>query len=179
MLALRKFMVLFFLAPMVAVTAPLAAAAAPASTTTHQTIHETVTWTMPAGQCSALNVTVDGTGQRNESIATTVNADGSQRAVIDDLVIGTALDNHGLAYRFYYVNHSVWDTPASGAPVAIKMDDLFLLQNKAAEAQNRYVVKAAFVWRWTYDPNTEAYWPPVHNFVQTHTSGDPINCDPI
>ena len=175
----RKLLLVLPLAAMLAAAAPLASAAAPASTTTHQTVHETVTWSMPAGQCAALAVSVDGTGQRNESIATTVNSDGSPRQVIDDLVVGTALDSHGLAYRFYYINHSVWDTPASGSPVAIKMDDLFLLQNKAAEAQNRYVVKAGFVWRWTYDPNTAAAWPPGDNVVKTHTLGDPLNCDPI
>ena len=134
---------------------------------------------MPAGQCSGLNVTVDGTGQRNMVTVTTVKADGSQQAVIDDLVIGTAVDNNGLKYRFHYGNHSVWDTPASGAPVQIKMNDLFLLQTKATEASNRYVVKVAFVWRWTYDPNTSAYWPPVDNFQPIATVGDPLTCDPI
>ncbi len=175
----RKLFVFLPLAVMLAAAAPALAAAPHAAGVTRQTVHETVTWTMPAGQCQGLAVTVDGTGQRAETTVTTTRADGSQQAVIDDLVAGTAVDNHGLKYSFYYANHSVWDTPASGAPVGIKMEDLFLLQNKAAEAQNRYVLKVAFVWRWTYDPNTAAYWPPVDNFVKTATLGDPINCDPI
>jgi len=175
----RKLILFLPLAVMLVVAVPLASAAPAAAGTTRDRVHETVTWTMPAGQCQGLDVTVDGTGQRDETTLTTTRPDGSQQAIIDDVVAGTALDHNGLAYAFYYANHSVWDTPASGSPVAIKMNDLFLLQNKTSEAQNRYVLKVAFVWRWTYDPNTAAYWPPVDNLVQTHTLGDPYNCDPI
>ncbi len=150
-----------------------------AFTPTHDTVKEAVAWTIPAGQCQSLNVTVDGTGQRNETINTVTNADGSSLMVIDDVVVGAAVDSTGLKYNFFYANHSTWNTPAAGTPVQIRMDDLFLLQSKGSAAANRSVVKAAFVWSWTYDPNTAAYWPPVDNFVQTHTVGDPINCDPI
>ena len=145
----------------------------------HRTVKETVNWTMPAGQCASLDGEVTGTGQRNETIDTVTKLDGSAVMVINDVVIGTAVDTTGLNYNFHYANHSIWNTPAAGTPVSIKMDDLFLLQNSSSAANNRYAVKAAFVWHWTYDPNTEAYWPPVDNFVQVRTVGDPINCDPI
>jgi hypothetical protein len=145
----------------------------------HSTVKETINWTMPAGQCASVDGEVTGTGQRSETIDTLIKPDGSSQVVINDLVVGTAQGSDGQQYSFYYANHSIWTSPASGSPVAIKMDDLFLLQNSSGGASNRYVVKAAFVWRWTYDPNTAAYWPPVDNFVQTHTLGDPINCDPI
>jgi len=145
----------------------------------HSTVKETVNWTMPAGQCASLNGEVSGTGQRSETIDTVLKLDGSSQVFINDLVTGTAQGSDGQQYNFYYANHSTWNTPASGSPVAIKMDDLFLLQSSAAKAQNRYVLKVAFVWSWRYDPTTAAYWPPVDNLVKSYTAGDPINCDPI
>jgi hypothetical protein len=150
-----------------------------AFTPLHDTIKETVNWTIPAGQCSSLSLEVSGTGQRNEIFNIVTNADGSDRKIIDDVVVGTAVDANGGKYNFYYANHSIWTTPASGTPVSIKMNDLFLLQNNAGAVNNGYVVKAAFTWRWTYDPNTSAPWPPVDNFVNGRTVGEPLTCDPI
>jgi hypothetical protein len=167
------------LAVMLFAAAPALAAAPRAAASTREVIKETVTWTMPAGQCSSLSVAVTGTGQRNETIVTTTNADGSQRQIIEDVVIGTAVDTNGLKYSFFYGNHSIWNTPASGKPVSIKMNDLFLLQTRASAANNGYVVNAAFNWSWTYDPTTSEYWPPVDNVVKAHTTGEPLTCDPI
>ena len=117
----------------------------------HRTVKETVNWTMAAGQCAGLDGEVTGIGQRIETIDTVIKLDGSSQVVINDLVVGTAQGSHGQKYSFYYANHSIWNTPTSGSPVAIKMDDLFLLQNSGGAASNRYAVKAAFVWRWTFE----------------------------
>ena len=140
---------------------------------THQVVRETVTWTMDS--CQSINVVVTGTGQRHEEITTQVYKDGSSRIVINDLVIGNASDNNGATYRFYYVNHSSQNVPASGAPISIKMDDLFLLKGNSSSANNLHV---AFVWSWTFNPPA-SYWPPVDNWAKTYTLGDPITCDPI
>jgi hypothetical protein len=179
MVTSRKLIVSLLLAVMLFAAAPALAAAPRSAASTREVVKETVTWTIPAGQCSSLSVEVTGSGQRNETIVTTTNADGSQRQIIDDVVIGTAVDTNGMKYSFFYGNHSIWNTPASGTPVSIKMNDLFLLQTRASAANNGYVVKAAFTWRWTYDPNTSPLFPPVDNFVNSRTIGEPLTCDPI
>jgi len=175
----RKLTVSLLLAVMLFAAAPALAAAPHAPVSTREVVKETVTWTIPAGQCSSLSAEVTGIGQRNETIVTTTKADGSQTQVIEDAVSGTAVDTNGQKYTFFYGNHSVWNTPASGTPVSIKMNDLFLLQTRASAANNGYVVRASFVWRWTYDPTTSEAWPPVDNFVKVQTFGEPLTCDPI
>src|SRR5258708_12962773 len=115
---------------------------------------------MPAGQCASLDGEVTGAGQRNETIDTLTKLDGSSQQVINDLVVGTAQGINGQEYTFYYVNHSIWNTPPSGSPVAIKMDDLFLLQSTAAKAQNRYVLKAAFLFTSPFAPTPPPPMPP-------------------
>ncbi len=142
---------------------------------THQVVRETVTWSMSPNTCKSINVDMNGTGQRYEEITTQVNKDGSSRIVVKDLVIGNAKDAKGGTYRFYYVNHSTENVPATGSLHRIKMDDLFLLKGNSSSANNLHV---AFVWSWTYAPPA-SYWPPVDNWVKTFTLGDPLTCDPI
>jgi pectate lyase len=146
--------------------------AAPSASTTHQTVTETVTWSMSPAQCSSLSVPISGTGQRHQEIITQVNADGTQRIIINDVVKGTATDSTG-SYHFVYTNHSIQDVPASGSPVNIQMVDSFLL-NGTGSAKHMNV---GFNWRWTFVP--PALFPPVDNWQQISTRGDPLHCDPI
>jgi hypothetical protein len=151
------------------------ASAAPSVTTTHETVRETVTWTLPADQCPSLpaGVSVSGTGERFEVIITKVNADGSSRILINDLVEGTASDSTG-TYRFKYSNHSTEDVPAGGGAHQISMTDSFVLNgNGSAKHMN-----VGFEWSWTYTPPAPLF-PPVDNWKQNNTHGDPLLCDPI
>jgi hypothetical protein len=154
------------------------AAAAPSATTTHQTVRETVTWTLPADQCSALpsGVSVSGTGQRHAEINTKENADGSSRIVINDLVKGSAVGSNGATYHFIYANHSIEERPpeGSGLPIQVSMTDSFELNGSRGAGH----LSVGFNWRWTYTPPA-AIWPPVDNWEQISTRGDPLNCDPI
>ena len=87
---------------------------------------------MPAGQCASLAGEVTGTGQRNETIDTLMKLDGSSHVVINDLVVGTAQSSNGDKYNFYYINHSTWNSPASGTPVAIRWTTCSCCNPKAA-----------------------------------------------
>ncbi len=156
------------------------AAAATNRSTTHQTVRGLVPWTLTPGtgfyQCQNISVVINGQGMRREEITTKTNPDGSTRIIAQDRVSGTATDANGETYTFLYVNHSSTVVPASGTPIAIKMSDLFLLKGDSSSDNNLHV---AFNWSWTYDPNTSSYWPPVDNFVQKFTIGNPYGCDPI
>jgi hypothetical protein len=96
MLSVRTLVVPLVLVLTLLVAVP-AASAAPAVTTTQHTVRETVRWTLPADQCKSLpaGVAVTGTGAREQAIVTRVRADGSGEHVIDDLVLGTAVDSRG------------------------------------------------------------------------------------
>jgi hypothetical protein len=147
----------------------------------HQVIREKVTWTMDPGVCKNIDAVINGTGERRQEIETKVKRDGTTIQVIDDLVSGKAVDENGATYHFLYVNHSTWVTPTSGSPVSIQMKDLFLLNGDRSKKNN---LRVAFNWSWTYvpaDPNnpTANYWPPVDNFVEKYTLGEPLTCDPI
>src|SRR4051812_16287135 len=71
MLRSRKLVVYLLLALMFVVAAP-AVSAASRETTTHETVRQTVGWTLPADQCPNLpaGVSVSGTGERLEEINT-------------------------------------------------------------------------------------------------------------
>lgn len=152
------------------------AAAAPLATTTHQSVRETVTWTLPAGQCASLpaGVSVSGTGQRIAVTNTKVNADGSGQILINDLVTGTAVDSNGDTYHFIYHNHSTQDVPSGSGPIQVSMTDSFVLNGGGSAAH----MSVGFNWRWTYTPPAEI-WPPLDNWQQLSTRGDPLHCDPI
>jgi hypothetical protein len=158
------------------VAAPTAAAAL-VVTATQETVRETVTWSLPADQCASLpaGVAVHGTGQRDQAIVTRVRADGSGEHLIDDLVMGTAVDGRGGTYTFLYFNSSTEEVPPSGSglPIQVRMDDIFVLSGADGTQ-----LTVSFTWRWTYAPPA-AQWPPRDNWQQLSTRGDPLTCDPI
>jgi hypothetical protein len=155
------------------VAAP-AAFAAPSTTTTHEIVTGTVTWTLTPEQCSSIHAPISGTGERHQVIITKVNADGSSQIIINDQVKGTASDSTG-TYRFVYLNHSVEDVPVqAGNAHHVRMTDTFMLTG-TGRANHLY---AGFNWRWTYTPPA-ASWPPVDHWQQLSTRGDPLHCDPI
>jgi hypothetical protein len=139
-------------------------------------VRETVSWTIPAGQCPHLpaGVSVSGTGQRFAVTKVKVKADGSTQTTIDDLVVGNAWDSTGKRYGFLYANHSVETVPPGGSPHHIFMIDKFVLQARHSAPQ----LDVAFVWSWTYTP-PDPLFPPVDNWKQFLTKGDPLLCDPI
>ncbi len=172
----RKLVVPLLLALMLLVGVS-SASAAPLVTTTHETVRGTVPWTLPADQCPSLpaGVSVSGTGERLQVTNTKVNADGSSQIVINDLVRGTAVDSNGGTYHFVYHNHSIQDVPSgSGLPIQVNMTDSFVLNGHGSARH----MSVGFNWRWTYTPPAEI-WPPVDNFQQVSTRGDPFLCDPI
>jgi hypothetical protein len=173
----RKLVVYLLLALMLVVMVPSSSAASREDTTS-KIVRETVEWTLPAGQCPSLpaGVSVSGTGARLAVTNTNVNADGSSRIVINDLVKGSAVDSNGGAYHFVYHNHSIEIVPLSGSelPNQVSMTDNFVLNGNGGAVDMRI----GFNWRWTYTP-PEAIWPPVHNWQQVSTRGDPLLCDPI
>jgi hypothetical protein len=155
--------------------APSAAAKAPP---THQTESGTVPWTLPAGQCPSLpaGVSVSGSGERHRVTTTLTRADGSVTVITNDLVKGAAVDSTGRPYEFVYQNHSAVTQPpaGSGLPVRVEMTDTFVLHGRGGGS----VLNVGFNWRWTYTPPAP-FWPPVANWEQLSTRGDPLRCDPI
>ena len=151
--------------------------AAPAASTTRETVTGTVTWSLSPAQCDSIDVPISGTGERHMVIITHLHADGSSRIIINDLVKGTAEDSTGGTYRFVYQNHSIEDVPATaGEAHQVRMTDTFVL-NGSGSAKH---LNVGFNWRWTYTPPAEEIWPPpLHNLEQLSTRGDPLTCDPL
>src|SRR5687767_10430181 len=100
----RTLRVPLLLALVLLVAAPSVASAA---TPTHEVVRETVTWTIPAGQCPDLpaGVSVTGTGQRNSKTVTIPRSDGGTTIINNDVVKGTAVGTDGRTYQFLYQNH--------------------------------------------------------------------------
>jgi len=171
----RKLVVALLLM-LILLAASASASAAPLASTTHATVREPVSWELPADQCPSLpaGVSVSGTGQRLEVINTKLNADGSSQVLINDLVTGSAVGSNGAIYHFIYHNSSTQDVPSAGGPVQVSMTDSFVLNGGGSAGH----MSVGFNWRWTYTPPAEL-WPPVDNFQQVSTRGDPFLCDPI
>jgi hypothetical protein len=155
------------------VAVPSAFAAGP-PTNTHEVVDgQVVDWTLPAGQCGAAPAGLSGSGQRHAVINTRTNPDGSMVITINDVVKGTAWDATG-TYNFSYENHSVEQVPAGGGAHQISMVDIFVLNGNGSVGH----LAVGFNWRWTFTPPA-ANWPPVDNWQQISTRGDPLRCDPI
>ena len=175
MLTLRKCLIPLLLALLLLVSASSAYGDEPPANPT-ETVRETVSWSIPAGQCPSLpsGLSLSGTGDRLMVINTQVNPDGSSQTVVNDLVKGDAVDSNGDTYHFLYQNHSTTSVPASGAPIQIDMSDSFVLNGRGAAGN----LTVGFVWSWTYTPPAE-FWPPADNWQQVNTRGEPFLCDPI
>ena len=167
---LRKLAVPLSLALTFLATAPSVSAAALPATTFSRTTRQ-VNWSMTPAGCPSLPLPISGSGVGVTELTTMVKADGSQHIEDQDKVTGTAVDSTGASYSFLYVNHSSLDVPPSGSPTQILMVDDFLLRGTGRDTEH-----VAFTWSWTY---TTQQWPPVTNWRQIHTLGDPMNCDPI
>jgi hypothetical protein len=164
-------MVHVLLALMLLAGASSAAAAAPG----HEVITETVTFGIPADQCPELpaGVSISGTGERMMIINTLTTGDGTTEVRVNDLIKGTAVDSNGGVHKFVYHNSSTETIPLSGDHT-VQMNDIFALSGPGPQ------LNVTFNWRWTYDPEVEAIWPPARNLEVLH--GDPdliFDCDPL
>jgi hypothetical protein len=140
---------------------------------TNQITRETVDWSLSDEQCDKLEESLSGTGEKTASLTTTEAEDGSKHTVEDVIISGTASDSTG-TYNYVYANHAERDIPPEGeGPVTIFMIDSFYLHG-AGDAE----LNEAFIWSWTYTPPAEE-WPPVDNWEQIDTIGDPLTCDPL
>jgi hypothetical protein len=147
------------------------AAAAPAAD--HQVVNETLSFTIPADQCSALpaGLSVDGTGERHMVINTHAKADGTTEIRVNDLIKGVATDSNGGVHKFVYHNSSTETILPSGLHT-ISMNDTFVLSGPGPH------YSAGFNWRWTFTP-PEPLFPPAHDWEQISTRGDIFACDPL
>lgn len=143
------------------------------SNVTNQITRETVEWTLSDEQCDKLDEPLSGTGEKTVSLTTTEAEDGSKHTVEDAIITGTASDSTG-TYTFVYANRAVRDIPPEGeGEIKIFMIDSFYMHGTGEAELNE-----AFIWSWTYTPPAEEF-PPIDNWEQMHTIGDPINCDPL
>lgn len=152
-----------------------ASPAAAASSNDRQVIEETVSFTIPAGQCSLLpdRLSVSGTGQRYEVINTQPKANGVTEVRVNDVIKGTATDSRGRVHKFEYRNSSTQTIQPSGF-TTISMNDLFTLTGPGPH------YSVSFNWRWTF--TQPDLWPPdLDNLVQ-FSGDDPelvFACDPL
>jgi hypothetical protein len=140
---------------------------------TNQVTRETVEWSLSAEQCKKLEEDLSGTGEKTASVTTTEAEDGSKHVIEDVIITGTASDSTG-TYTFVYANHAERDIPAEeDGTISMFMVDSFYLSGTGKAELNEN-----FTWSWTYTPPAEE-WPPVDNWEQMHTVGDPLTCDPL
>lgn len=153
-----------------------AAPDAPDSGYTTKIVKGDVEFTIPADACSLLptGLEVDGTGKRFQVLSTKLKKNGSTLEISNDFIDGTATDNNGGTYNFVYTNQAQHVFPQGGGAVQVNMTDTFVLDN--TNGDNDYTV--AFHWKWTYTPPA-GEWPPVDNWNQMWTIGDPLTCDPL
>jgi hypothetical protein len=154
------------------VAVPVAGAAPPI----HDVSHFPVSWTLD--HCSMLpaGLMVEGEGVMQSVLNIKDNADGSQRITFNDLAKGTATDNAGGTYQFVYHLHLVADVPPSGTPIQVAANDLFMLSGQGQAAG----LNVGFHWRWTATAlDAPDFYPPVTNWEQLSTKGDPLTCDPL
>lgn len=133
-----------------------------------------VTWTLSPDNCKDISTEINGKGKRYQVVTADVLPNGATRVITNDFVQGTAEDSQGGKYTFIYANQDRNDIPASGAPIRVNMTDTFILDGPGKTND----LSVGFVWRWTYTPPA-GEWPPVDNWKQIRTIGDPFNCDPI
>lgn len=144
---------------------------------------ETLPFVISSGPdgCSQVEDTISGTAVIHHHVRTTTYPDGSRRIVDDGVSAGTAVDDNGRHYRYRYTNRAILNVPPEGPLVIVEMTDKFVLRGQGQT--NR--IDASFHWLWTYpledpaDPFASFVFPPVDNWVQFHTHGDPLHCDPI
>jgi hypothetical protein len=162
----------------------LPSAYATGNTTTEETeFSETIPFTIVPGPdgCNQIDRAISGTAVIYHKVRTTTYPDGSRRIVDDGFSKGAAVDDDGRSYRYRYENRAILNVPPAGPLVIVEMRDKFTLRGRGSA--NR--IDASFNWLWTFQPGdlnnvlADFAFPPVDNWVQFETSGDPLNCDPI
>lgn len=129
-----------------------------------------ISFTLPAGQCPNLQVTVEGNGESFLVINDRIDQNGVLHINRNDLVTGTATDSDGASYGFNYHNHAEIDIPPGGFPFQVTTTDHFNL-NGEGKANHLHV---GFVLRLTFTSPSD---PPTVEFVNVR--GNPMFCDPI
>ncbi len=175
-------LLMLFAIPVSSVASPPRGASQTTSShaTTHETVRETVTWTLPAGQCESIpdSLMVSGAGQRVMHTWTRHLADGTTRVTIKDIVKGPAIDSLGREYRFFYYNLSTQVIPATTpSRTSVDMVDVFRLHSKTHGKRFKGLT-VTFDWSWTF-PTGGEIWPPDADLVKRSTRGNPFTCDPI
>jgi len=161
------------------------ASADPRDITEKQHLRETTTFSMKAGPagCPSLPTNLEGTGESRSTITTTTFANKSRQVTDDREVNGNVVDPSGKSRKFQYIHHTIFSQSADGAFVHVDMTDSFVIKDKG----RTNFLEVRFHWLWTYmpaDPTalptaTTMPWPPVDNWVQLESGGDPLHCDPI
>lgn len=147
------------------------------------TYSETLPFTIVPGPdgCDQVDTPISGTAVIYHEVRTTTYPDGSRRIVDDGFAKGTATDPQGKTYRYRYENRNIVTVAPEGPLALVDMRDEFTLRGHGRH--NR--IDAGFHWLWTFepadlgDPFASFVYPPVDNWVQLKTVGDPLNCDPI
>jgi hypothetical protein len=164
------------------------ARAAPAADSLHTVTEHAAGFSIEAGQCKNLpdDLSVTGTGRGVTTVDITTHDDGSILLTVNEKVTGTAVGSDATQYTFYHYQYLSAVAAVAASDAKFRVYDLFLLQSKAAAANNTYVLRSGFAWRWTFDGNVDPVgdWPPA-NFQKVQTFGDPNDgpnephCDPV
>jgi len=129
-----------------------------------------LSFTLPAGQCPNLEVTVEGTGESFIVTNDRIDQKGVHHIIMNHLVTGTATDSNGGTYLFNYHQHSELEIPPGGFPFQLTATDHFNLngEGKANHLHVGFVASATF---------NSPFDPPIIEFVNQR--GNPFLCDPI
>jgi hypothetical protein len=166
-LTLRR--TLMALSAAVTVVIGVAATTSQSAEVFHFTFQEPVAFTLTPEQCSDLQVTVTGSGERMVVVNERIDQNGVDHIVVNDTAQGTATDSEGASYIFNYHNHANVEVQPDGFPVEVKVTDHFNLngQGKANQTHPGFVLRVLIT-----SPTDE----PVVDTVNER--GNPV-CDPI
>ena len=162
--------------------------AAPNGYTLHTVTEHSAGFSIRAGQCKNLpdGLSVTGAGRGVTTVDITTHDDGSLLLTFNDKVTGTAVGSDGTQYTFYHYQYLSAVAPVGASDSKFRVYDLFLLQSRVAAANNTYVLRSGYAWRWTFDGSVDPVddWPPA-NFQKVQSFGDPNgepfvpHCDPL
>ena len=129
-----------------------------------------ISFTIPAGQCPGIDVTIEGNGESFIVINTRIDKDGVAHVEQSILATGTATDSDGQTYGFNYHTHASLTIPPGGFPFSIEGTDHFNLEGNGRANQ----IHVGFVARATFTSPSD---PGTFEFVNVR--GTPFFCDPI
>jgi hypothetical protein len=148
---------------------PLSLAPAPALAQSTR-IRMPISFTLPAGQCPSLEVTIEGNGESFIVTNERIDENGVHHIIMNNFSAGTAVDSDDATYLFNYHQHAEMDVPSAGFPFQLTATDHFNLngEGKANHLHVGFVASATF---------TSPSDPPTIEFVNMR--GNPFSCDPI